>query len=113
MTSGRSIAVGLTLDHLCRKRSCVNPAHLEPVTQAENTRRAAATKTCCRNGHPFTLGNTYLTLKGARKCRACDRERHNVEHHRKNPAAVYRGDCLSRRVEGRTSADMAPIRVAD
>jgi len=30
---------GLTLDHLCRVRHCVNPDHLEPVTQTENRRR--------------------------------------------------------------------------
>lgn len=35
-----SVPPGLTLDHLCRVRRCVNPTHLEPVTQAENTRRA-------------------------------------------------------------------------
>ena len=27
------------LDHLCRNRGCVNPAHLEPVTKSENLRR--------------------------------------------------------------------------
>lgn len=31
---------GLQLDHLCRVRHCVRPAHLEPVTGAENVRRA-------------------------------------------------------------------------
>lgn len=31
---------GMHLDHLCRTPACVNPAHLEPVTGAENTRRA-------------------------------------------------------------------------
>lgn len=31
---------GLQLDHLCRTRSCCNPAHLEPVTARENTLRA-------------------------------------------------------------------------
>jgi len=33
------IPAGLVLDHLCRVRRCVNPAHLEPVTNAENIRR--------------------------------------------------------------------------
>lgn len=36
------IPVGLQLDHLCLVRECVNPAHLEPVTAAENNRRARA-----------------------------------------------------------------------
>ncbi len=36
-----AIPEGLTLDHLCSVRHCVNPAHLEPVTAEENVRRAA------------------------------------------------------------------------
>jgi len=35
---------GLHIDHLCGNRSCVNPDHLEAVTQAENNRRAAITR---------------------------------------------------------------------
>lgn len=33
------IPKGLQIDHLCRVRHCVNPAHMEVVTSAENTRR--------------------------------------------------------------------------
>lgn len=36
---GYTIPEGLTMDHLCRNTSCVNPQHLEPVTQTENIRR--------------------------------------------------------------------------
>lgn len=68
------IPAGMTIDHLCRVTLCVNPAHLEPVTAAENTRRAGpATKTHCVNGHPFDEANTYLrSTGGQRGCRACN-----------------------------------------
>lgn len=36
------ITEGLTIDHLCRVKSCVNPEHMEVVTQGENTRRGHA-----------------------------------------------------------------------
>lgn len=38
------IPEGLTLDHLCRVRNCVNPEHLEPCTHAENIRRRPSNK---------------------------------------------------------------------
>jgi hypothetical protein len=39
-----AIPPGLTLDHTCGVRSCVNPDHLEPVTQGENVRRGNRAK---------------------------------------------------------------------
>lgn len=38
------IPEGMFLDHLCRNKACVNPGHLEPVTNAENQRRGDAAK---------------------------------------------------------------------
>jgi hypothetical protein len=70
---------GLELDHLCRVRHCVNPAHLEPVTKRENNLRSDsasakhARKTHCKYGHPFDAENTYITRAGGRMCRACAR----------------------------------------
>lgn len=65
------IPTGLHIDHLCRVRACVNPLHLEAVTQAENSRRAA--KTVCRRGHEFAPENVYITTTGFRRCRTCMR----------------------------------------
>jgi len=72
------IPAGLTIDHLCGTRSCVNPRHLEPVTTQENTRRGYWTqRTECRNGHPFTPKNTRHEMRadGVRRrvCRICER----------------------------------------
>lgn len=40
----RPIPDGLTIDHLCLNTGCVNPAHMEPVTASENSRRANAAR---------------------------------------------------------------------
>lgn len=69
-----TIPEGLVLDHTCRTQLCVNPAHLEPVTQAENVRRgyeARGLPTMCKNGHSYTEGNTYMH-EGKRICRTCN-----------------------------------------
>jgi hypothetical protein len=65
----------LELDHLCRNKTCVNPAHLEPVTHSENLRRHyALTVTACPKGHAYDEANTYRSKDGIRHCRSCMRE---------------------------------------
>ncbi len=66
---------GLELDHLCRNPPCCNPAHLEPVTHAENMRRGKfAQQTHCKHGHEYTEENTYRSAAGSRACRTCHRQ---------------------------------------
>lgn len=78
------IPEGLDLDHLCRNRRCVNPAHLEPVTRSENLRRGArsALATHCPRGHAFDDENTLRTSRGHRYCRTCNREACKARHRR-------------------------------
>lgn len=69
------IPEGLHIDHLCFEKACINPEHLEAVTNVENHRRRMARIVACPAGHPYDGANTRVNVRGARQCRACDRER--------------------------------------
>ena len=73
---------GMQIDHLCRNRACVNPVHLEPVSNRTNSLRGEgptaenARKTECIRGHALTPDNVYvIPSTGSRACRRCGIER--------------------------------------
>lgn len=88
---------GLVIDHLCRNRWCVNPDHLEAITQKENISRGAwhkadgsgfdhrhnAKKTHCPRGHPYSGENLQIRPCGRRQCRIC-----HIEKRRRQRAAA-------------------------
>lgn len=91
---GGVVPEGLQLDHLCRNRSCVNPAHLEPVTPRDNTLRGTgpaaknAQKTHCKWGHPLSGDNLYVIIrKGTpnprRACKTCIQKRSDETYRKK------------------------------
>ena len=87
------IPAALQLDHLCRVRRCVNPQHLEPVTQRENLLSGRglaaknARKTHCVNGHEFTKKNSGIRRDGNRYCRECLRLRNKRKGAANGPLA--------------------------
>ncbi len=96
------IPEGMLLDHVCRVRRCVNPAHLRLATHRQNSIENSesipamnAQKTACDHGHPFTPENTYLwhgrrngLPRLVRKCRACEaaKDRRRRARHRADAA---------------------------
>jgi hypothetical protein len=88
---------GLVIDHLCRVRNCVNPAHLEPVTNEENLRRGTRDRhktwgPLCANGHEWAAGNNLkLVIRDgravSRKCRECNRIACLAIYHRNRHSA--------------------------
>ena len=72
-----AVPAGLVLDHLCRRRACCAPHHLEAVTQSENEMRKGwgyrARRKACPRGHELAT-NAILTPEGGRVCRTCNRD---------------------------------------
>lgn len=68
----------LVVDHLCRNPSCVNPEHLEAVSNVENLARGKgfgalnSAKTHCPEGHEYDSVNHI----GRRACRECSNARY-------------------------------------
>jgi hypothetical protein len=94
-TARGPIPSGLVLDHLCRTPACVNPQHLEPVTNRENCMRGASPSVIlahakrCAHGHDLTVPGA--ARRDPRRvdgwnCRACDRERRRRCNARKRTA---------------------------
>jgi hypothetical protein len=114
---------GLELDHLCRRRQCVNPEHLEPVAHRVNILRGesppsiAAARTACINGHPFDEANTKVTAE-RRRCLTCRRDQQarkrasmtedERERHRGYWRAYEERNREARRHRGRTVCVVPP-----
>lgn len=74
------IPPGLVIDHLCRNTLCLNPDHLDPVTDRVNLLRGespsakAARATHCPQGHPLS-GDNMRVYSGARVCLTCKKDK--------------------------------------
>jgi len=85
------IPAGLTINHLCHVRHCVNPDHMEVVTLRENLsgwRSGNRIKTHCPHGHPYDEANTRWYAQKVpgralgRMCKTCERARCKIRQRR-------------------------------
>ena len=89
LTHREPIPAALTIDHLCRVRHCVNPAHLDVVTRGVNVRRGETTAArhaqvmVCPYGHAYDETNTVWKADGSRGCHTCMRARSRAYYHRR------------------------------
>lgn len=94
------IPPGLQIDHLCRVRPCINPAHLEPVTARVNMQRAICPDRRCPQGHPLADPNLIVKRRPnglIHNCRVCAIDYHHGRRRqdfgplrKKQPAAARR-----------------------
>ena len=88
------IPQGLVIDHLCRNRKCVNPNHLDIVTNQENCIRGLTgkinnhnkRKTQCPKGHKLEGDNLLphiLKNYGFRQCKTCHYQRESNSRKKK------------------------------
>lgn len=76
----------LVVDHLCRNTLCVNPSHLEMVTNAENIRRGDVSgkfKAYCPKGHDYSVSGVRWGKNKAKFCKLCVYERSKSYRERK------------------------------
>lgn len=90
LLTGEDASAAEAMDHLCRNPSCCNPAHVEPVTYAENMRRGIqsfAFRSRCLSGRHELTPDTVMTRPrpgdGRAQCRACHNERRRERRARK------------------------------
>jgi hypothetical protein len=84
--NGGAIPEGMVIDHICRNRRCVNPAHLRCVDRLtnvhENSEASAhlnSIKSHCASGHPLSGANLFVRADGYRGCRQCRRAYHRAK----------------------------------
>lgn len=73
---------GQQLDHKCRTTCCVNPWHLEALTDRAHRARGIEQRPNCKRGHPFA-GVNLVTFRGKRYCRTCMNMNHRAMRARK------------------------------
>lgn len=91
------IPESMTIDHLCGEKLCANVLHLEVVTNAENTGRAARARGGggCRNGHG--PGDQWIDKRGHARCRPCHRATQRRYYWRRRNKGWARGNARAGR----------------